>query len=168
MKKESTENDYDFFHLDKDNLDGEWVNQPTLFHTYARKLANARSKLEQAKVELEVVDAELDLQIRDNPSHYDISKVTEGAISKVIIAQKEHRIATHNLLQAKHKVDLLQATVTALDHRKKALENLVELRLADYFAEPRAKSNGSHESIEEGRRKRLFKPVKKEDRENGE
>ena len=42
------------------------------------------------------------------------------------------------MISTKHKVDVLQVVVDALDHRKKALENLVTLHGMSYFASPKA------------------------------
>jgi len=162
-EKSKVNDEFDFFNLDKDRLDEEWVNQPLLYQEYAIKLANARAKHEQAKTELELVTAELDSQIRGNPSVFGIEKTTEGAISNTILLQKEYKTAVNDMLELKHTMDVLQAVVYALDHRKKSLENLVELRLADYFSSPQTKSNGSHEQMEESRRKRLFKPIRKDE-----
>ncbi len=129
----------DIFDLDKDALDEEWIAQPRLYHEHAEKLADARTEWERNKSNLEVVEAELDKDIRLNPSKYELEKITEPVVEKTIALQSRHQKAKRATTDAKHKVDLIQAVVDALDHRKKALENLVQLRLANYFSEPRVK-----------------------------
>jgi hypothetical protein len=42
------------------------------------------------------------------------------------------------MLRAKDRVNKVEAVVTALDHRKKALENLVYLHGQSYFSAPTA------------------------------
>ena len=36
----------EFLELDSDRLDEQWLEQPRLYHKYARKLANAKQTLE--------------------------------------------------------------------------------------------------------------------------
>ena len=125
------------FEPNKNRLDEEWVAQPRLYAEYAIKLAGARSDLERAKARADVAEAELDKEIRMNPEKFGLSNVTEKGIKSTITLQREYRKATKAIIEAKHLVDVLDAQVSALDHRKKALEKLVDLRLSDYFSEPR-------------------------------
>jgi hypothetical protein len=131
-------NEPDFFEIDKNQLDREWVRQPGLYHKYALQLADAKRDFEQAKTAVDLAEASADSDIRERPQKYGIEKVTEAAVKATVAGHKAVKEAIAALHEARHKVDVLQAAVTTLDHRKKALENLVDLRLADYFAEPRA------------------------------
>jgi hypothetical protein len=121
------------------------VEQPKLYLQYAKQLADTRRDLDQAKSELDLCRAELDKMIRTDPGEYKIDKVSEKAIENCIVTQTEYVEAMDKVLDAKHAVDINQAFVTALDHRKRALENLVDLHGQSYFATPRA----SHENREE-------------------
>ena len=58
-------------------------------------------------------------------------------IGKAIILAEEYQYAQKLVFIAKHRVDVLSGAVTALDHRKKALENLVDLHGRNYFSTPR-------------------------------
>ena len=157
--------EFEFFDLDANRLDQEWLNQPKLYHEYATKLADARRDHEQAKANLKLVESEARLRIRKNPTQYDLPKATEGAIEEVVVTQPDYRKALHKMLEAKHASEVLQATVDALDHRKKALEKLVELRLHDYYAEPRVRDRGSdngrafREDVKKMERKRGQRPA---------
>jgi hypothetical protein len=55
--------------------------------------------------------------------------------------QDQFKSSQAELFDQKHQVDLLQAVVTSLDHRKRALESLVSLHGQDYFSSPRADSS---------------------------
>ncbi len=128
----------EILHIDKNLLDEEWVHQPKLYFEYASELAGARVELEEAKAEFDVVKAETDLNIRSNPTDYDLpEKTTEVMIGKALIITDEYQEAQKIIFTAKHRVDILSSAVTALDHRKKALENLVELHGRNYFSTPR-------------------------------
>ncbi len=128
----------EILHIDKHLLDEEWVHQPKLYFEYASELAQARMELEEAKAEFDVVKAEIDLTIRSDPTDYDLpEKTTEVMIGKALILTDEYQEAQKIVFTAKHRVDILSSAVTTLDHRKKALENLVELHGRNYFSTPR-------------------------------
>jgi hypothetical protein len=67
------------------------------------------------------------------------NKVTEAAVAAAILTQPNYRVALKALTAARHRQDVYQAAVDALDHRKKALESLVQLHGQGYFAAPRAR-----------------------------
>jgi len=145
-------------------LDKEWVRQPGLFFRYASMLADARQELEAAKGDFELAKAEADQEVRTNPQSYGISKVTEGAISAVVPTLEACRKARDRVSKAKHQVDVLEAMVGALEHKKKALERLVELFLAGYFSVPisvpKTEAGGDREEAEKrllrrGRERRM-------------
>lgn len=133
------------FTPDRDALDEEWVRQPELYHQYAVDLADARLDLEEKKNKLEVIRAELDKDIRTSPEDYELQKITETAISATILTQSRYTKGLERVNKARHRVDVLTAAVTALDHKKKALENLVYLHGQDYFSSPKAKGENSEE-----------------------
>lgn len=151
MKEQDVE-EKSFLDIDINQLDVEWLKQPKLYERYAERLADAKRDLEIAKSELEVTRAELDQDIRDRPDAYDLGKVTEPAIANVILTEKEYRRSRKKVIECKHFVDVLDAMVTALDHRKKALENLVFLHGQSYFASPRASAE-QHGEMEEMRKR---------------
>jgi hypothetical protein len=134
-------------------LDQEWVRQPELYYEYAVRLADARLALKQSQQELEVTKAELDTAIRSSPANYGLNKVTEGAIESTILLQDEYQLALKAVHKAQHKVDILSAYCTSLEHKKRALEKLVDLHLSSYFASPKGAPRGS--STEHAVRRRL-------------
>ncbi len=128
----------DLFNLDENLLDKEWINQVAHFFKYARKLARARKGHEEAKADLAVTEAELARDIRASPEAFQLppKPPANDVVEKTILLRVEHTRARDAVIIAKHRVDVLQAYVDALDHRKKALENLVHLRAMNYFSEP--------------------------------
>ena len=157
------------FTVDRDKLDEEWVNQPDLFHEFARQSADARLALEEKKQELDVVRAEIDKDIRERPGRYDADKVTENAIANIIILQPKFAKAQSAVNKARHTLDILQAAVSALEHRKKALEHLVFLHGQEYFSSPRARGVDS-EKMRDAEKKsaRRTKGMSREDLEEDE
>jgi len=134
-----TEHDVDnILTINKNVLDDEWLGQPKLYFQWAVQLEDARAELDEIKAEFDVAKSDLDLAIRTNPDDYDLPKVTDKAIAAAMITQKEYLVAQQEFFIAKHRAGVLQAAVTALDQRKKALEKLVDLHGQKYFASPRA------------------------------
>lgn len=158
MKKEKiadeVELNYDVLDIDQLHLDKHWVEQPRLYLQHAKLLADARRELDRLKSELELTHAELDKEIRTSPEEYDIEKVSEKAIENCILTQKRYLTANAAVIDAKHAVDVYQAFVSALDHRKRALENLVDLHGQSYFATPRATGDNS-EAMQEAEQRIL-------------
>jgi hypothetical protein len=130
-----------FAEIDIMRLDQEWIRQPKYFHEFATQEADAQKEMDEAKSALDLVRADVDKAVRLNPESFGIAKVTENAIQSAILQAKEYQEANQDLIEAKHKVALLGAAVKALDHRKKALENLVALHGRDYFSTPMTREN---------------------------
>jgi len=124
--------------IDPNQLDTEWCDQPSLYFQYAAKLASARRDVDEAKADLDVTRAELDKAIRLDPASFGLVKITEAAITSAIPTQEKFCDANEAVIEAKHRADILSAAVSALDHRKKALENLVSLFLSNYYSRPKA------------------------------
>lgn len=128
--------------IDRDKLDEEWLGQAETFEKYARRLADARNEQSILKAEFELRIAELTAAVRINPSRFGLVKVTESGIEQAVILLKEYQEAQRAMIDASHKVDLLKAVVDAMEHRKRALENLVDLFKASYFSDPRVRTTG--------------------------
>lgn len=153
----------DFFAVDQHRLDEEWVRQPKLFHEYAVKLADARAEVDRLKAkrdlaeeQVEYVAAEINSMIRQDPEQFGLPKVTEDAIKNAVrthqdyidAQEKVHKIRQREI-EARREVGVLEAAVNALEHKKRSLENLVELFLRDYFSSPRAPKAASHAKMDE-------------------
>ena len=138
-----------FTDIDLDRLDEAWCAQPGLYHRYAVQLADAKRKHAEAKASLDVVEAETALKIRKAPEAFlgDV-KPTEASIAACVTTQKIVRKALAVVIEAKHACDVLEAAVWALDHKKKGLENMVQLHSMNYFSAPRTPANVSRESVE--------------------
>jgi altronate dehydratase len=127
--------------IDETALDVEWLDQANLMLKYARHSAEKRKELDEAKERLELVGAELNKEIRNNPTNYGIDKITEALVTAVISTQPEYVEATETLIQAKFESDVAYGAVKAVDARKDALENLVKLLGMQYFAGPKEPRN---------------------------
>jgi len=128
----------EFFGINQNQLDKEWIDQPRFYFQYAKAHADATDTYERSKATLEVVEAELDQKIRSHPEAHGIAKVTEGAITHVMTLHADYQKAHSAMLDAKHDMDVSKAAEWAANARKNALENLVRLHGQQYFSTPQA------------------------------
>lgn len=126
----------DDMRIDEDALDVELLEQPSLMTKYSRLLAEAKLERDLAKEELDLMRATIDLDIRDNPEKYQLSKVTENAINNCILMEEQYQDVQKKYNQDNYEVNVLQGIINAIEHRKSALENLVKLYGQNYFAGP--------------------------------
>lgn len=143
--------------IDLNQLDKEWLGQAELFYQWSRYLADCRAFTETKRREVDLTKAEVFLDVVQNPTRYGFTaevdpkkpneikpiKPTVDAINAAVESSQEYQIANKELIAARHTQDVAVAVVDSLDHRKRALENLVRLHLAGYFATPQSNSGES-------------------------
>lgn len=155
MSKETS-----FTSIDKHRLDEELEKQADLYRDYAEQLADAKLDLNEESDLLEVIEAEVSMEIRGNPGKFGLDKVTEDVIKKAVILHPNVRQAKKAVNQAKHKVDILLAATMGLSHKKDALGNMVYLHTSGYFAEVKLPSEKKGE-VDDMRRKKMYAVGKK-------
>lgn len=143
----------DILNINQNRLDEDWNNQSKLIFQYSCQAADARRELEEANRELKVAQAEMGLRIRESPADFGLEKATEGSINQVL----ETRLTDHyqTIAKKRHNLDVLQAMVEALQHRKHGLENTVKLFMVGYMGEPKTDKEAKTE-MESNGRKRTF------------
>lgn len=123
-------------YIDEDALDFELLGQADKMVKYSRMLAEAQRDRDLSKESLDLIKAEIDLDIRDNPENYKLAKITEAAITNCILMEEEYQTAQKEWNEANFQVNVMQGVIKAIEHRKSALENLVKLYGQNYFAGP--------------------------------
>lgn len=148
--------------IDERDLEHEWLEQPSLFLYYAEAHADAMHERDLAKSKADYTYAIMYSDVKKNWEKYFDSKPTEPAIKEYIISNPRFRKAEKLFLNAAHHVNAMLAAKTAFDHRKRALENLVSLRISGFHSEPRNKTRkirekGGHKTQKQNlnKRKRL-------------
>ncbi len=122
--------------IDESALDVEWLQQAELMGKYCRHSAHAKAVMDKAKENLEVVEAEMDRDVREFPENYGISKITETVVKNAVLTTTQRAEASKEYIDAKYEYDMAVAAVRAVDQKKTALENLVKLHGMSYFAGP--------------------------------
>ena len=127
----------EIFEIELERLDEHWQQQPQLMAYWGDEAAKAKVQLERVKSDLQTAIAELKLAYRVNPPAG--VKVTEAALDDLVNADEKIQRLKELVIQATEDYERKRAVVWALENRKTALENLVQLFGSEYFAMPRAK-----------------------------
>jgi len=122
--------------IDQFRLDYEWKRQASLFAEWGEKEAEAQFERDKLREKLDLTKAELDIAIRSNPTSFGLDKITEGAIQSKILQQPEYQEANEKYLQSVRDAKVMGVAKEAFEHRKKGLEKMTDLYLANYYAEP--------------------------------
>jgi len=127
--------------IDKNDLDNIFVKQPILAMKYQELLAKKQTERDDLKLELEVLEAEIDKEIRNKYT----KKPPEVEIKNMVIMDKKRiaKIKEHNKIIEEYNI--LKGAVNSFEHRKKSLEKLTELYIAGYFST--VKQNTKENSI---------------------
>lgn len=149
-KRSKTEQELDgsFLDIDENELDAEWLGQPKLRFSYSLKLAEAQHAFDEAKANLKLVEAEVEMDARESPEDYNLTKVTDASVKAAVLTSDRYKKAQKGLNDAQYRVNILWAAVNSIDDRRKALEKLVDLWQGSYFGEPRA-SASAREVVDE-------------------
>lgn len=123
--------------INLNDLAENWDKQPQLYMKWAEKYAQAYFERDKKKEKLEIVKAQIDMDIRTNLDNYGFDKKpTEAAISAKILMQPEYQAASTSVIEANRDMNIYNAAKTAMDHKKKALEMLSYLSTSGLYAEP--------------------------------
>lgn len=145
MKQESQE----AVLIDEHNLDKECLRLPRDYLRFARLSANAKQDVDEGKRQLDLIESQLRHKVRSVPGTFGLKeKPTESAVSDTVLRQESYQLALTTLNQAKHKAELHQAVVWALEHKKRTLTLLVELHGMGYFSNPKVSKEG-RDAVEE-------------------
>ena len=146
--------------IDPDALDVEWLEQPELMRKYAKHCADTKRAMDEAKERFEIGRARIEMDVRSDPAAYGLSKPTEAGIQSTILLQESYQNLVHKYNEAKYEYEIALAGVRSIDQKKTALENLVKLLAASYFAGPQSPRDLRQEHLENLDRKRKNSKVK--------
>jgi len=128
--------------IDRDHLDRECIQLPTTYMQFAFKAGEAKRDVDEAKATLEALAADLGLRVRTNPKKFGIDKTTVDIINAIVLNDADYKEAQAELIKAKHRHEMTQAVVWALEHKKRSLTLLVDLHGMGYFSDVKATEAG--------------------------
>lgn len=124
-----------YLSIDKNKLDEELERQASLYIRWTKEfLSEIEEEYGKAKINLDITQAEVDKEIRNDPSDFGIKKVSEAAVKNAIELDGRVVEAKNRILQKKKELTIVQGALRSLDHKKTALENLVRLTTMGYFS----------------------------------
>jgi hypothetical protein len=145
--------------VDADDLEGEWITHPSIYMHYSEIYAEACADRDDAKLKMEWIAANIDLDIRKNwDTKYGFeTKPSENAIKNTILINKKYLAAYREYNKKVKRVNSMTGVKTAFEHKKHSLANLVSLKIGGFYAEPRNKirdikkllSSGAHDRHQE-------------------
>jgi len=134
--------------IDETALDIEWLNQPKLAMKYGVYLVKCKDRLLRAEESLKLIKAQLNTQANEDPDQYlgQGVKPTGPNVEAFIRSSKKHIAAKNEFMDASNEVNIADIAYQQISRvRKEALENLVKLHSAHYFAGPSVPRELSYE-----------------------
>lgn len=138
--------------IDETALDVEWLEQSALAMKYGKHFAKCQDRKRKAEENIKIIRAELTAKANKNPDKWlGVGvKPTAPVVEAFYRTQQEHLDAKEEWLEACLECDMAEVAKNEISFtRKAALEHLVRLHAANYFAGPNLPRN-----IEEERQKR--------------
>jgi len=145
-----TEEEFEVFYIDLNKLEEQVAEHSFLFVHYSKLLKDAREDLSQEKAKLDLVSAELSLEIGRDPGHYALrDKPTAVMVSNTVLTIPKYQEALDGYNVAQDLVSTLQIYVAAFEHRKRMLSEAVTLHGQTYFSTPYVASSEVKEVVEQ-------------------
>ena len=109
--------------INEHKLNQELLRQPQLYYDYAKLATQAKCDMEDAKDDLEIIKAKIDVKIRKDKEKYDVS--TEQSIKSAV--EKHPKVVRFKeKYSKKRRVSLLlEKAEKALEQRKRMLQMYV-------------------------------------------
>jgi len=137
--------------IDKYDLDEECVDHSLRYERWGNVHAEADLRKEKAERRIKVIEAEVDEDIRENPSKYGWSEdrpPTEPFIKAAIMRDTRVKAAYDVFYRAKGRAAKLKVAVRAFEHRKRNLSDLCNLHNRQYYSRPYVEPKFSKEEKE--------------------
>jgi hypothetical protein len=129
--------------IDFDNLDLEWVDQPELARRYARHLSSLKREVGRLEEKKKTIRSALINEINRDPAKYTGKDRPNAAdIEAAYRTDKEYIETVEELLDAQEEAEYGEHVYNEISFtKKKALEQLVQLYISQYFAGPSVPRN---------------------------
>ncbi len=134
--------------VDKHALDDENVVQASLYGKWSDAQADAELESDTLKERVDLVKAELYIEIVQSYVDEGEKKPTETMIDNMILGKEKYKKAVSEYFKAKYNAKVLKGAVKSMSHKKSSLENLTHLWLGGYYAEPKIPAEAKKESFE--------------------
>lgn len=142
--------------INRFNLDNDCEQHASRYLYWSERLMEAKEGLDRLKDKQKLQEAQKEIHYRKEP--LDGMKATENSIKAMIESDDDIIDTKEQILKAQRSVYTLSAAVSAMEHRKSQLKNLVDLWTSGYFAFPGGtKGKDKSDDSAEAARKQLNK-----------
>lgn len=124
------------FAIDPHQLEEEWLKQPMLYERACQAMEDAMMTRDECKTNLETMQSTIYKRVVDDPEEFGLKKATVDSIKAAVDTNDDVVKAKKLLNTMNHAFVKAQNDVKTVDMRKKTLENLVQLFIAQYFSVP--------------------------------
>lgn len=148
--------------INKYKLDEECLSHSSIYARYSLKQVEAKIEISKAKDFLELIQSERNLSFREGLVKIG-TKTTESMIDKLVSSDTQVIEAKEKLREAEDIYSKLSVAVSAFEHRKSELDNLVKLYCSGYYSIPNSNSEAQkniNERTSRDVRKNLNKSTK--------
>jgi hypothetical protein len=137
--------------IDLTDLDNSMITHPAMELHYSLQTANARRQYERLKNAVEILEAKIDAQVRENLASEDSKKKpTEAAIKAAILTDPRYSAGQSKLIEAQFFLKCCEATENAFRGRKDILLEVARDRRKEREGEMRVMSlNAAKEAVME-------------------
>jgi hypothetical protein len=101
-----------------------------------------KKEIQQKEKELKALEGNISLNVRENPSTFGISKVTEATVDAIIMTHPERKVVLSDIhdmhlsvIQFQKQIDELEVIKACLDDRKDSISILSKLYINAYYAD---------------------------------
>lgn len=122
--------------INEDALDVELLNQAEQLFKYGKMMAVAKREVDEKRVEMDLLSAQIDKLIRDKPLSFGIDKITEAAVTSTIKRQESYIKFEAEYQEAVYNYNVISTAYNAIREKGNNLSNLVKLHGSNYFAGP--------------------------------
>jgi len=140
--------------IDLERLEENLTDQPQLVMKYGELWAEKTAERDRAKENLSVIEAELDGYARANWAEVSDTKMTEKSILGYVLNENKRKSAMEELISLTEQANILFVAKVAFEHRKKSMEGLVSLFIANYYSDPKIAKKDIDE-VEASKRKEV-------------
>lgn len=151
--------------INKYRLDEECLSHSSLYFRYAEAQQEAKNKVSRAKNNLELIQSERNLAIREELAKKG-TKSTESMVDKLVASDEIVLKAKNKVIEAENIYSRLSVAVQAFEHRKSELDNLVKLYCSGYYSLPTNGGTGLKKSANDQTARDMRKKLNDKESEN--
>jgi len=140
-------------HIHLHGLHEDAQDQPDLASRAGELAAELKAAAKRAKLAVEELTAQIDLNVRAKPEVFGLSKITETTIASVVATRPQTKEAKQAQIAAEREADLAATLANAYEHRRSMLKIEVDLWMSNYWGDVEVKERDMRRTQADARAK---------------